>query len=122
MFVPSGIGFVLFFFIFYKNKPINFEKFRNPFVILVLILNLFLGIFTLANFINQTKNISKGITVKQEVSIKREAIKKKKKNKTITHLDKYFFNKLTKKEKIKNIIKFLFKKIDDTLIIPNRDL
>ena len=122
LFVPSGIGFVLFFFIFYKNKPINFEKFRNPFVILVLILNLFLGIFTLANFINQTKNISKGITVKQEVSIKRETINNFSKNKTTIHLDKYFLTKLTKKEKIKNIIKFLFKKIDDTLIIPNRDL
>ena len=122
LFVPSGIGLVLFFFVFYQNKPNNYEKFRNPFVILVLIINLFYGTFALINFINQTKNISKGITIKQEISIKKETINNITKNKTTAHLDKYFFTKLTKREKIKNIIKFLFKKIDDTLIIPKRDL
>ena len=122
LFVPSGIGLVLFFFVFYKNKPNNYEKFRNPFTILVLIINLFYGTFALINFINQTKNISKGITIKQEISIKKETINNITKNKTTAHLDKYFFTKLTKREKIKNIIKFLFKKIDDTLIIPKRDL
>ena len=122
LFVPSGIGLFLFFIVFYKNEPNNYEKFRNPFAILVLIINLFYGTFAVINFINQTKNISKGITIKQEISIKKETINNITKNKTTAHLDKYFFTKLTKREKIKNIIKFLFKKIDDTLIIPKRDL
>ena len=121
LFVPSGAGFILFFYAFYKNKPNYFENFRNPFIILVLIVNLFFCIFVIINFIKQTKNISKGVTIKQEASIKRETIKNISKNKN-TNFDKYYFTKRTKKEKIKNIIKFLFKKIDHSLIIPKRDL
>ena len=121
LFVPSGSGFILFFYAFYKNKPNNFENFRNPFIIPVLIVNLFFCIFVIINFIKQTKNISKGVTIKQEASIKRETIKNISKNKN-TNFDKYYFTKRTKKEKIKNIIKFLFKKIDHSLIIPKRDL
>ena len=115
------MGFTLFFYAFYKNKPNNFENFRNPFCIPVLIVNLFFGIFAFINFIKQTKNIAKGVTIKQEASIKREAINNIAKNKK-TNFDKYYFTKRTKKEKIKNIIKFLFKKIDHSLIIPKRDL
>ena len=121
LFVPSGVGFTLFFYAFYKNKPNNFENFRNPFCIPVLIVNLFFGIFAFINFIKQTKNIAKGVTIKQEASIKREAINNIAKNKK-TNFNKYYFTKRTKKEKIKNIIKFLFKKIDHSLIIPKRDL
>ena len=121
LFVPSGVGFTLFFYAFYKNKPNNFENFRNPFCIPVLIVNLFFGIFAFINFIKQTKNIAKGVTIKQEASIKREAINNIVKNKK-TNFNKYYFTKRTKKEKIKNIIKFLFKKIDHSLIIPKRDL
>ena len=115
------IGLALFLYIFYKNKPSDFEKFRNPFTILVLIVISFLCIFATSNCVKQTKNIAAGITIKQDASIKKEIINNLSKNKNINiNIDKYV--KKTKKEKIKNIFKFLFKKIDASLIIPKRDL
>ena len=121
LFVPSCTGLIFFAYIFYKNKPDNFEKFRNPISILVFIVNLFLFFFVNAHFVKQTKNITRGITIKQDVSIKREIINYTNKDK-ITNLNKYYLTKKTKKEKIKNIIKFLFKKTGPSLIIPKRDL
>ena len=113
------IGLAFFFYIFYKNKPKDFEKFRNPFCILVLIMISFLCTFVTANCFKQTKNIAKGITIKQDASIKKEMINNLTKNKNV-NIDKYI--KKDKKEKIKNIFKFLFKKLDASLIIPKRDL
>ena len=121
LFVPSFTGLISFAYIFYKNKPDNFEKFRNPISILVFIVNLFLCFFVNAHFVNQTKNITRGITIKQDVSIKREIINYSNKD-TITNLNKYYLTKKTKKEKIRNIIKFLFKKSGPSLINPKRDL
>ena len=122
LFLPSGIGFILFLFAFYKNKPDNFEKFRNPFTFLVFIINIFLFFFVNINFIKQTKNIATGITIKQLISIKREAINNISNHINNSDLNKDYFTKKTKKEKIVNIFKFLFKKIDNSLVVPKRDL
>jgi len=121
LFIPSSIGFMLFSYIFIKNKPENFEKYRNPFIIIIIIISIFLSGFVSSNFIKQTINISTGITIKQDISIKKEIINNISNNKN-PNFDKYLFSKKSKKEKFKNIIKFLFKSIDDSLIIPKRDL
>ena len=121
LFFPSITGFIFYFYIFYKNKPDNFEKYRNPISILVFCINSFFCSFVNAHFIKQTKNIERGITIKQDVSIKREIISNINKDKN-ANLNKYFFTKKTRKDKIKNIIKFLFKKSGPSLIIPKRDL
>ena len=112
---------MLFSYIFIKNKPENFEKYRNPFIIIIIIISIFLSGFVSCNFIKQTINISAGITIKQDISIKKEIINNISNNKN-PNFDKYLFSKKSKKEKFKNIIKFLFKSIDDSLIIPKRDL
>lgn len=121
LFVPFISGFSLFCYTFYKYRLAGFEYFRNPFTVLVFIANIIFCIFVNVSFIKQTKNISAGITIKQNVSIQREAIKYTLRNNK-TNFEKLYFTKKTKKEKIMNIIKFLFKKQDNSLIIPKRDL
>ena len=121
LFIPSGISFILFSYAFYKNKPDNLEKFRNPWSILVFGAILFFCIFVNITFFKQTRNIGAGLTIKQDSSIKKEILNMSY-NEQRTNLSRNFLAKKTKKEQINNIIKFLFKKIDQSLIIPKRDL
>ena len=73
--------------------------------------------------VKQTKNIGRGITIKQDASIKKEIINNANKDRKVNvNFNKYYFVKRTRKDKIKNIIKFLFKKSGPSLIIPSRDL
>ena len=121
--IPSFTGFIFFSYIFYKNKPDNFEKYRNPMGILVFIVDLFFCSFVNAHLVKQTKNIGRGLTIKQDSSIKKEIINNANKDRKVNvNFNKYYFVKRTRKDKIKNIIKFLFKKPGPSLIIPSRDL
>ena len=77
LFIPSGISFILFSYAFYKNKPDNLEKYRNPWSILVFGAILFFCIFVNITFFKQTRNIGAGLTIKQDSSIKKEILRNK---------------------------------------------
>ena len=121
LFGPSGLGILLFIILFYLYKPDDYEFFRNPISLVVCISSVQFGIFVIITFIKQTRNIGTGFTIKQNHSIQKEIIDNTLKNKNI-EFDKNITSQKTKKEQFKNIIKFLTKKIDKSLIIPKRDL
>ena len=103
---PSGVGFLIFTFLFYKYKPNNYESFRNPFSIPTLIASVQFGVFVIANFIKQTKTIGSGLTIKQNSSIQKEIINYSLDQKNI-EFDKDYLSKKNIKEQFKNIIIFL---------------
>ena len=121
LFGPSGLGLILFIFIFYKNRPNDYEFFRNPFNIIITVSCIQLGAFVIINLIKQTKSIGSGLTIKQNNSIQKEILHNSLNNKK-TEFDKNLLAKKSKKEQFNNIIKFLKKKIEKSLIIPSRDL
>ena len=118
---PYGIGFIMFTIIFYKYKPDDYESYRNPFCILVIIASCYFGVFVTAHFIRQTKTISSGLTIKQNNSIQKEIVENSLYKNNIK-FDKDYLSKKTIKERFNNIMKFLTKKIDKSLIAPERDL
>ena len=121
LFGPSGIGYILFCFLFYKNIPNNYESFRNPFGVAVLSASTNFGTFVIINFIKQTRSIGSGLTLKQNNSIQNEILNNSFNNKKV-EFDKDYLSKKNIKEQFNNIIKFLTRKIDKSLIIPQRDL
>ena len=121
LFGPSGVGFIIFCYLFYKNKPKDYESFRNPFCIPAIIASCYFGIFVTTNFFKQTRIIGYGLTIKQNSSIQKEIVDNSIKQKNVV-FDKDYFAKKSIKEQFKNIKKFLSKKIDKSLIIPERDL
>ena len=118
---PYGIGFILFTIIFYKYKPEDYESYRNPFCILVIVASCYFGVFVTGHFVKQTKTISSGLTIKQNNSIQKEIVDNSL-NKNNIKFDKDYLSKKSINERFYNIKKFLTKKIDKSLIIPERDL
>ena len=118
---PYGIGFILFTIIFYKYKPDDYESYRNPFCILVIVASCYFGVFVTGHFVKQTKTISSGLTIKQNNSIQKEIVDNSL-NKNNIKFDKDYLSKKSMNERFDNIKKFLTKKIDKSLIIPERDL
>ena len=121
LFGPSGVGYIIFSFLFYKDKPDDYESFRNPFCVPSLIAGCYFGIFVVATFIKQTNIIGSGLTIKQNNSIQKELMNNSISQKKVV-FNKDYLSKKSKKEKFKNIIKFLTKKTSKSLIVPKRDL
>ena len=121
--IPGLSGFVLFIYIWNKYVPKNdlTPPYYNPYIILVFIIAISFGVFDIANFFGQCYHIQRGFTIKQIMSInnKLNELSFKNPNKKINC---NYIRRLSCKEKIKNIISFLFKKVDKSLIIPERDL
>lgn len=118
---PSSLGVILFTFLFYKNKPESFEHYRNPFIIIDILGSSHFGGFVLITFFRQTKNIGSGLTIKQNHSIQKEIVDNSLKNEKV-QFDKKYLSKKSMKEQWDNIVEFLKRKIDKSLIDPQRDL
>ena len=114
------------FLIFWKiwNNNIKKEKvpsYFTPFLFVALGISLGLTLFIFANLIQQIYLISKGINIKQMVSIEtkmRENTKNKKSNENLKKL----FKTPPIKEILNNLFKFFSYKVEKSLIIPERDL
>ena len=123
MIIFGIISFSLFLFLWYKYFPIkdNTPSFYNPFIIVTFIISISYGLFVIGNFCGQTYVISQKITIKQKFSIN-EKVNDLFYNNTGLKVSEKFTRKKKFKERIKNIIDFLFSKIDKSLIIPERDI
>ena len=116
-------GFGLFIYLWYKYIPIkeNTPSYYNPFIIIIFIVIMFCGISVIANLCGQTYVISQKITIKQKSSIK-EKINEISANNLNLNIDQKYTKIKTCKEGMKNIIDLLCSKIDESLILPERDL
>jgi len=116
-----GLG--SFIYLWYKYIPIK-EKtpsYYNPFIIIIFIVVMFLGLSVIGTFCGQTYVISQKITIKQKSSIKEKISELSEKNPNLKINEKYTKLKSCK-EALRNIINFFCSKIDESLIIPERDL
>ena len=116
-----GIG--LFIYLWYKYVPIK-EKtpsYYNPFIIIIFIVLVFCGISVIGNLCGQTYVISQKITIKQKSSINEKIRDLSVSNPNLKINEKYTKIK-TCKEAFRNIIDLLCSKIDESLILPERDL
>ena len=120
---PGLMGFGLLLYIWNKNVSKNgkFPSYYNPYIIIVLILGIYFAVFDIANFYAQYYYIGKGLTIKQSRSINDKITEL-----AIDHSEQIIYEKyfrpLSFEEKYNNIIHFLLKKVDKSLIIPERDL
>ena len=80
-----------------------------------------MGIFVIANLFGQIFHISRGYTIKQKSSIRQKMVDLAFQNRS-TEMDPKYYRPLSSKEKFNNIISFLFKKNEKSLIIPEIDL
>ena len=119
----SLIGFGLFIYSWRKYIPKNEESRINniPYIIIVFIINNYLGGINAGNFFTQLYHISIGFTLKQKKSIG-DKIEELSKSNSKQHINYKYTRKISCKEKIENIIAFLLTKQDKSLIIPERDL
>ena len=117
------IGFLLFIVMWFKYVPIkeNTPSYFNPFIIITLVIALFFGFFVIINFCSQTYSISRKITIKQIESIKDKTVDLLYMGPNLKVSEEYT-RRRSSKEKIYNIILFLTLKIDNSLIVPERDL
>ena len=117
------IGLGMFIILWYKFVPINENtpSYYNPFILIILIIALGFGGFVFGNFCRQLYVISNNITIKQKESIKDKAIDLFNTHSRFKISDKYT-RQLSFEEQYRNIIDLTFSKIDESLIVPERDL
>lgn len=118
---PAVIGTTIFIICFYKyidtkGKPDYF----NPWSILVWYGSIGFVLFIGGNLMTQTYNICQGYTVKQRESIRSDLVKRTKEGDQEAFAD--YTRSKTCKELFSNWINFIFARIEDSLIIPERDL
>ena len=122
-FFPGLVGFGLLLYIWKKNFPKNdkFPSYYNPYIIIVLFLGIYFALFNDANLYSQCYHIGRGLTIKQ-----RRSINDKLSQLTIERSEQKINEKYliipSFEQQCNNILQFLFKKIDKSLIIPERDL
>ena len=102
-----------------KNK--NTPSYYNPFIIIIFIVALGFGGFVMGNFFSQLYVISQKITIKQKESIKDKEIDLFYINPKLK-IRKEYTRRLSFKQQFMNTINLVFKKIDKSLIVPERDL
>ena len=120
---PGIIGYLLFCYLYFKYFPKEEKspRYFNPFIIAILGAAIGFGIFVIANLFGQIFHISRGYTIKQKSSIRQKMVYLALQNRS-REMDPIYYRPLTSKEKFNNIISFLFKKNEKSLIIPERDL
>ena len=120
---PGLIGFGLLLYVWNKNIPKNnkFPSYYNPYIIIVFILGTYFAVFDIVNFVAQCYYIGRGITIKQSRSIN-DKMNQLILNHSEQKLKEEYFRTFTFKEQFNNIIHFLLKRVDKSLIIPERDL
>ena len=115
-------GFVLFRIIWLKNiDKSKSPSYYTPLLLLTFIIGIALTLFIISNLIFQIYEISRKLTIKQDFAIKKKLNKNELNNRPKEALKEYIKN-YSLKEKIYNIFEFIFTKIDDSLIVPERDL
>ena len=92
-----------------------------PYIIIVFIINSYLGGVNACNFFVQLYHISTGFTLKQRKSIS-DKIQEISKTNPNLHINYKYTKKTSFIEKINNIISFLFAERGKSLIVPERDL
>lgn len=119
---PSGIGYGIFIYLFYKAIPddVPYPGYFNPFSMISFVGSISLGIFVCVHLSIQTRQIMQGYTTKQIASIKNEFFERQKKMEE--QIDDEYFREKTGKEKIMNLINFVCQKQAASLIDQNRDL
>ena len=116
------IGYISLSVLFYKCKVRNFPFFYNLFSLPVIVSSFFFLLFLLNNFVKTLSVVSSGFTTKQQASIQKEYFNIKYNNSS-KKLKEEYTRKKRFKEKVNNIIEFLFKRKQiDSLIDQKRDL
>ena len=77
--------------------------------------------FSFVLFLGQTYHISSGYTIKQNASIKEELVNIYS-HKSNNKVKNEFIRARTFKERLNNVMKLLKRDLDESLIIPERDL
>lgn len=119
---PIVIGVIGFFVLFYVTKhnySYNYKKYYNPFSLLILVGSGYFGGQCFPAFCVQFFVISKGLTIKQNESIKQKIRELESNNFHID--DKYKFDFQWSKF-LCNIFTFLFRKTQKSLINVNTDI
>ena len=121
--ITTGLtGFGIFWKIWNNNvRKGNVPTYYTPLLFIALIISTGLTLFITANLVQQFYFISIGKTIKQDKSIKDKMEEFKNKNKSNQSLQEYI-KKPSCFQIIVNIIKFFCSKIDESLIVPERDL
>ena len=117
----GGYGLFIYSWIKYLPKTDKTLIKNIPYIIIVFIINFYLGGVNACNFFVQLYQISIGFTLKQSKSIS-DKIKELSKSNSNQHINYKYTKKTNFMEKINNIIIFLFAKMDKSLIVPERDL
>ena len=118
----SITGYVLFWTIWFKNiERGKAPSYYTPLLFIAFGIALGLTLFIVSNFVAQIYEISRKLTIKQDFAIKDKLKENELNNRSNEALNEYI-KKFSLKEKIFNLFEFIFEKIDDSLIIPERDL
>ena len=113
------------FLLFWKiwNNNVKKEKapsYYTPLLFVALWISLGLALFIFANLVQQLYLIGKGITLKQMISIDDKMKENSKNKKSNANLENMI--NLSIKNILNNLFKFFFSKVENSLIIPERDL
>ena len=121
--IYSGLaGYGIFWWIWSKNIPKGkVPAYYTHLLLIAFGIALGLTLFIIANLVVQLYLISKKLTVKTEYAIRRKYKENKLNNRSNEALNEYIKD-FSFKEKLCNLFEFFFSKIDDSLIIPERDL
>ena len=119
----SGItGYGIFWYIWSKNvQKGKVPSYYTHLLLIALGIALGLALFIISNLVVQIYHISRKLTVKSDFAIRVKYRDNELNNRSNEALKEYIKD-FSFKEKICNIFKFLFAKIDKSLIIPERDL
>ena len=121
-FVFATIGFGLFIKLWYQYIPINKNtpSYFNPFIVIIFIIAIGFFAPVFKHFCFQLYLISKNITIKQNESIKQKQVELFYEHPNLKVSEEYD-KRLSFKESCMNIFNLVFTKIDDSLIVPQRD-
>ena len=114
-------AFLLFWKIWSNNvKKEKAPSYYTPLLFVALWISLGLALFIFANLVQQLYLIGKGITLKQMISIDDKMKENSKNKKSNANLENMI--NLSMKKILNNLFKFFFSKVENSLIVPERDL
>jgi hypothetical protein len=124
-FVPGVIGFVVIFYKFWQNMNSK-DRILNPWCFISLIGDSILWILNFSSFVTQTYFISRGTTIKEDDSMKKEYCDRyfdlEKNNQKILKIYSEYFARKSIAKMIINIWNFLNSPIPESKIVYERDL
>ena len=120
---PSLIGYGIFVWMWHKYIYVlkNLPYYYNPYILIVFISAISLGLFVTVTFVRQTILICSGFTLKQSRSIRNEIIELSYRDAN-NEINREYTRERNYKERMNNFLKFLKTGIEKSLIVPERDL